>query len=74
MKNKAVELMVRCQFNIPDSQSVDVEFLHQQESTYHFEAFWLEGTVHKQCNLEIKSSGLQSRELDPNAQKTVSPE
>lgn len=40
MRNKAVELMVRCQFNIPENVEVSVRCLGCTNSQYDYEVEW----------------------------------
>lgn len=42
MKNKAVEAMVRVQFNIPDDVEVEVEFLYYENKKHSFCVQWVD--------------------------------
>lgn len=54
MRNKAVELMVRCQFSIPDTTEVTVKCLGSTNSNYDFEVEWWDDTnVRYQSNFTL---------------------
>ena len=55
MKHKAVEALVRIQFNIPEEEPVKVEFLAFYNNKYYFEVSWYsdEGDFYHQCNLTL---------------------
>lgn len=65
MKHKAVESMVRIQFNIPDDEPVTVKFLSLIGNNYDFEVSWYsdEGDFYHQCNLTLPHISFQTMEF-----------
>lgn len=54
MRNKAIELMVRCQFNIPQETKVSVTCLACVNSFYDYEVEWWDGNdVRYQSNFTL---------------------
>lgn len=65
MKHKAVEVLVRVQFNIPDETHVKVQFLSSVDNNYEFEVEWYgdEGDYRHQCNLTLPSISFQTQDM-----------
>lgn len=54
MKNKAVEAMVRVQFNIPnDNKTVSVVFLASDGGMYEFDVSWIATDVSFQFKIKL---------------------
>lgn len=54
MRNKAVELMVRCQFSIPDETEVSVTCLACVNNQYEYEVEWWDSKdVRYQSNFKL---------------------
>lgn len=64
MKHKAVEAMVRVQFNIPDDIEVLVTFLALYNEHYEFEIEWWSGeSVRHQCNCRLPHLAQQNQDM-----------
>lgn len=64
MKNKAIEAMIRAQFNVPEDVDVTVEFLAMVQGNYEFEVFWMVDSVHHQCNCVLPQLTTQTKKLE----------
>jgi len=53
MKNKAVENMIRTQFNIEDSVKVKITFILYMNDIYEFDVEWYEGDVRHHTVLQL---------------------
>ena len=63
MKNKAVEAMLRVQFNIPKTVNVRVDCLATVDHVYEFEACWyIDDTMHE-CEFKIPHIDLTVKDL-----------
>lgn len=65
MKHKAVEALVRIQFNIPEDEPVTVNHVMYDGSEYHFEVSWYsdEGDFYHQCNLKLPHISFQTKDF-----------
>lgn len=54
MKHKAVENLVRTQFNIPENQKVSVTFLARVDDLYEYEVEWWDENQNRyQSNMKL---------------------
>jgi len=63
MKHKAVENLIRTQFNIPENIIVKVNFLYMANSLYTFEVEWYDNGCRNQCNLSLPHISFQSEHI-----------
>ena len=59
MKNKAIELMIRSQYNLEDDTQVDVLFLYSQDGTYTFNV--TDYTRHSGSEISIRNTLISVR-------------
>ena len=65
MKHKAVEALVRQQFNIPEDTDVTVTFLALDGRLYDFEIEWWSGeSLRYQCNCKLPHLECQKQDME----------
>ena len=63
MKNRAVELLIRTQHNIPDDIDVKVECQLSVDSRYFFSVGWWIDDTFNNIDLEVQSSDVSTTTL-----------
>jgi hypothetical protein len=72
MKNKAVEAMIRTQFNIPQTDPVTVTFHYFQGGNYHFEVEWVWDGCMNKCVVDLPQLIIESSSKPSHNKSAIS--